>query len=125
MVARSIDILTGRDQDPAATGLTKANADLDFKLISGDNVFAVTLAPETDPDDLADLAREHCGARDFCEVLGWIDPKYTAKGFPMTKRELSRLSFQYTVVRLNEMEHVFWDCEIWQRDDTQSCIIRD
>jgi len=123
-VGTAIDVITGNNSAGNANSVG-SSSNPTFKLISGDNVFAITFNQDIDPDALPDIARDHCGARDFCEVLGWTDSKYTARGFPLTKREAVNLKFQYTLTRINRAENIFWDCNIWKRADEQSCIIRE
>ena len=69
MVGATIDVMTGRDTtETNSDGFAPARAE--FEALSGDAVFAMTFNPKVDPETLPDIAREHCGARDFCNVLG-------------------------------------------------------
>lgn len=99
-----------------------AAANAKFAAISDDRVFAMTVNPDVDPDILPDIARAHCADRGYCNVMGWIDPEFAAKGFPMTSREVNEVKFQYLVNRATGLEQMMWDCRIWKQDDAIRCL---
>lgn len=99
-----------------------AAANAEFTAISDDRIFAMTVDPSVDPDILPDIARKHCGDRGYCNVMGWIDPEFAAKGFPMLKRETDEVKFQYLVNRSTGLEQMMWDCRIWEQTDAKLCL---
>jgi hypothetical protein len=101
---------------------TFARANPKFRLIAGDAIFAMTFDADADPDELPELAREQCGSRGFCKVLGWTDPKYAARGFPLTDREVQQLAFSYSLNRVTNFEQVSWNCERWKRTSLSECV---
>ncbi len=87
-----------------------------------DTIFTMTFNEGADPDALPGLAREHCGARSPCQVLGWTDPEFAARGSPMTDREIDHLAFSYSLNRGNGHEQALWDCDRWKRSDRAECL---
>ncbi len=108
------------EQEKAEPASSDANAK--FIALSDDRIFAMTVNPKVDPDLLPEIAREHCGSRGYCNVMGWIDPEFTAKGFPMTPREVKEVKFQYLVNRVSGLEQSMWDCRMWKQDDEALCL---
>jgi hypothetical protein len=98
--------------------------DAEFEAIARDTVFAMTFDRRSDPDALPDLAREQCGRRPACQVLGWTDEKFAARAMPMTDREVSELAFSYSLNRGTAFEQTLWDCNRWQRQTPMQCISR-
>jgi hypothetical protein len=102
------------------TGVKPAKAE--FRSLAGDGIFAMEFDQKAAPDTLPDIARDHCATRDFCNVLGWTDPKFAARGFPMTDREIAQVKFQYTVNRATGLEQALWDCRVWPQTDESMCL---
>ncbi len=101
---------------------TSSDANAKFIALSDDRIFAMTVNPKVDPALLPEIAREHCASRGYCNVLGWIDPKLVAKGFPMTPRETREIKFQYLINRSTGFEQSLWDCRIWKQADEALCL---
>lgn len=99
-----------------------AAADAKFTTLVDDRIFAMTVDPSVDPEILTDISRKHCGDRGYCNVMGWIDGEFAAKGFPMTSRETGEVKFQYLVNRSTGLEQVMWDCRIWMQTDAKLCL---
>ena len=104
---------------------TFADANAKFEPISGDAIFAMTFDAGADPQTLPDLARAQCGKHAFCKVMGWTDPKYAARGFPMTDREVAAQAFAYSLNRSTGFEQSLWDCKRWKRKNKDECLSTD
>lgn len=122
MVGATVDVITGRETSPSTTETEFEPANAEFNAISGNDVFSMTFNAKADPETLPDIAREQCGKRDFCKVIGWTDPKFTARGFPMTQREVQAQAFQYSLNRNTGFEQMLWDCNQYTRSDKSQCI---
>lgn len=116
LIGATIDVLRSGSSSHASS------AKAEFKALSGNAVFAMLVDPEVDPETLPDLAREHCSDREFCNVLGWVDEEFVAKGFPLTDRESAEVKFQYTVNRSTGLEQTLWDCRTWKRSKENNCL---
>ena len=121
-IGATISAITGGQSIETERGKKYEPANAEFKLIAGEGIFAMTFNPKADPDKLPEIARRHCGSRDFCNVLGWTDPAFAAKGFPMTERETKSVKFQYTVNRHSGLEQELWDCTKWAKQGKDSCL---
>lgn len=104
---------------------TFVDANPKFELIAGDAIYSMTFDAGADPQTLPDIAREHCGKQSFCKVLGWTDPKYAARGFPMTDREVAAEAFAYSLNRSTGFEQTMWDCKRWKRSNRDECLSTD
>ncbi len=78
--------------------------------------------PAVAASDLSDIVREECGTRSFCKIMGWTDPAYEPRGFPMTDREVSAMTFSYSLNRDTGYEQVLWNCDIYKDVDSSGCL---
>lgn len=122
MVGATIDVITGRDTSSSKidSGFEPANAK--FEAIGGPGIFAMTFKRNADPETLPDIARQQCGSQKICKVIGWTDPNFAARAFPMTDREVEAQAFQYTLNRNTGFEQMLWDCKKYVRSDENECI---
>ena len=58
--------------------------------------------------------RDSYRANDRFQVIR-PDPKYAARGFPTTDREVAAQAFAYSLNRSTGFEQVLWDCKRWKR----------
>ncbi len=84
--------------------------------------FILRLDPALDPLQLPLLAQQACGARDYCKVLGWSDPKTMPKGFPIAEDKLASMSFSYLRIKGQGFEKALWNCAVFPRPDKKQCI---
>lgn len=94
----------------------------EFKVLAGDSFFAMTFSAEINPETLPDLARERCGSLVQCTVIGWTDPQFAARGWPMTDREVEQQDFHYSLNRDTGHEQTLWNCRRWRRAAPDQCI---
>lgn len=100
LLATSAILLGGCSGEPSA----------EFITLPGDHVFAMIVSAGTPADDLPGLAKEKCGATDFCKVLGWNDRAKAARSMPMTDSEVASQVFHYTLNRNTSFEQLLWNC---------------
>ena len=93
-----------------------------FKAVSGRDVIAMVYNPAVAASDLPDIAREECGTRSFCKIMGWTDSAYQPRGFPMTDREVNAMTFSYSLNRDTGYEQVSWNCDIYKDIDPSGCL---
>lgn len=93
-----------------------------FEQIGGPGFYSMVFNAKVDPQRLPDIAREQCGQNKICKIIGWTDPKFAARALPMTDREVSAQSFQYTLNRNTGFEQTLWDCKIWQQSNPDTCL---
>lgn len=121
-VGAIIDPPAPKAPDQAAKRFARPHAE--FRVIAGDSIFAMTFSADADPDSLPDLVRERCGTLTRCTVIGWTDPRFAARGWPMTDREVEKQDFHYTVNRDTGHEQTLWNCNRWRRTLPNECISR-
>ncbi len=66
-------------------------------------------------------ARNLCGGKGYCRVMGWTDQSIMPRGFPVSSAARARLSFNYVLDAQNN-EIVFYDCRIFKGIDREKCI---
>jgi hypothetical protein len=95
---------------------------LEFKAISGSEVFATVIPAETAANDLVLAARKKCDEKESCQVFAWKSAANPARALPMTDREVDTMAFRYAFSRSTGYENSNWDCKIWPREDKAECI---
>jgi hypothetical protein len=115
-------MVRGASQPAAENTKSFSSPNAEFALIGGDALFAMTFNGDADPDALPDLARDQCGSRSWCKVLGWADPNFAARGMPMTDREVGQLAFSYLINRPTNYEQVLWNCSRWKKRPASECL---
>ncbi len=125
MIGATVDVMTNGTSSSSSNSDRYQPVNAEFRSISGDAIFAMTFDPKADQAAIPEIAREHCDDRDFCNVLGWTDPKFAARGFPLTERESAQLKFQYTVNRNSGLEQTLWDCRAWKQTSESQCLMFD
>lgn len=106
----------------AGCGGAEKPAEAEFRLISGDAIFAMVVPPSTPRERLPALAKAHCGARSFCKVLAWTDPGKAATAFPMTDAEQESLAFSYSINRPTGFEQSLWSCRAYPDGTGDDCL---
>lgn len=104
--------LTGcsEGRDPNAPTPTPAPV---FRPWQGPDTFVMIIPKRMTAVAVRVSARSHCGAREFCQVHGWVDADAAATGYPMTDREAAHQSFRYAVNRTTGYEDAAYDCKLW------------
>lgn len=108
-------------QSPAGKTIAKP----EFKPISGDDVISMLFDPGVDRSALPDIAREYCGSRNFCKIMGWTDPAFIPHGFPMTDREVEAMAFSYSLNRDTGLDQALWDCRGDSKRPKSECLASD
>lgn len=84
-------------------------------------MFAMIVDPESDPADWRTSAKEHCGGREFCQVMAWTDPSMAATAMPMTDLEVETKVFQYSINRISGLDRAVWECAALAKAGIDSC----
>lgn len=95
-----------------------------FKAWQGPDTFVMVAPPELDAEQWRIEAKNHCGDREFCTVVGWASETEAASGFPMTDRELEAQVFSYSVNRVTGHDKALWDCSVFPRSTSDECLAK-
>ena len=93
----------------------------EFRELPGQNRFVMILPDEADPGRWKLVAKDKCGAVDFCQIFAWTDAVEAPQTFPMTDREVETMAFSYSVNRNSGHEQALWDCDRFARDRADEC----
>lgn len=93
----------------------------EFNLIAGDGIFAMIVDPKSEPASWRAAAKAQCGARDFCQVMGWTDRSAAATAIPMTDLEVETQVFQYNLNRNSGRDRTEWNCDALAQAGIKSC----
>lgn len=94
----------------------------EFIEFSQPGISAMVIPAGAKPEQFEAWARAHCGALEFCQVMGWTDPARAARAFPMSDREVEAIAFSFKINRPNAFEQVIWDCKRFPQEDPQNCL---
>lgn len=78
------------------------------KQLIAPNTYAVVFTQDASRDGVEVAARNLCGSRQWCQVLGWNDAAVAARAMPMTDREVEAQTFALTINRASGMDEVIW-----------------
>jgi hypothetical protein len=106
---------------PAEASASEANPVVASRDIARDFT-ALQVRSDTDASAFPTIARDLCGSRDFCKVAVWTEAETTARGFPMSDRELAAMAFQYSINRNTGFEQAMWNCERFPQTDPNACL---
>ncbi|WP_245841572.1 cell wall hydrolase [Sphingomonas lenta] len=108
---------------PAAAEAAVEGAALpDAEMTPDANSFLITLPATVAPDLWHLLANKICGARRYCKVLGWVDPKLTPARLPLNTAQVASLSFSYLRDDENGLERRLWNCREFKRPVPAQCM---
>lgn len=93
-----------------------------FNIIAGDDVFSMIIPANMTPEQIIAAARDQCGAREFCQVHGWLKATDAARALPMTDREFEALAFQYAHNRTSGFESRSYNCDVWPTAGPEECL---
>ncbi len=110
------------DKETATLSTSKYEVvDANFRKLAGDDMFVMTFNAKADPVELEKTIRDYCGSRKFCKVMGWTDPEYAPRGFPMTDREVQAQVLSYGINRSTGWEQFLWDCNLFSKQTGVEC----
>ncbi len=75
-----------------------------------------------DPQALVALALQSCGAKPYCKVMVWTDPKIVPTGLPVSDEALSKLTYSYLRNRYGGFDKSLWNCQIFAGRAPAQCI---
>jgi hypothetical protein len=94
----------------------------EFIAFSQPGISAMVIPAGAKPEQFETWARQHCGALEFCQVMGWTDPARAARAFPMSDREVEAIAFSFKINRASEYEQVIWDCTRFPQPAPENCL---
>lgn len=109
--------ISGLDDD---TGISPNG--YEFIEIRGLNNYAMIVPAEANADEMVVAAKEKCGERDICLVLGWQNRADVARALPMTDNELSKLVFNFSINRNTGHEEALWNCDVFPNKRGKACL---
>lgn len=72
------------------------------------DIFAVVFDPSSDRSAVEKAARDLCGSRQWCKVLGWTDEAFAGRAFPLTDREADATALSLTINRASGLDEAVW-----------------
>ena len=113
------------DEMLAATDL-EALEDLDpakpRDMLSDGSTFLARVRAKADPDRIAALALETCGARDYCKFMAWTDKDDMPEAFPVAPAKLQTMAFSYLRNKKTGFDKPLWNCETFARSEPAQCM---
>lgn len=71
-------------------------------------MYAVLIPEGASAESVERASRDECTGETICAVLGWRDPEFMPRGFPLTDRELEAQVFHYRVNRNTGLDEASW-----------------
>lgn len=93
-----------------------------FRLIAGDQVWALLLPAGTPAETWLRIARAKCVAESFCTVHGWTDPLSAPAAMPLTDREVDAQVFTYLINRSSGIDRGLWNCDVFTGRTAEECF---
>ncbi len=87
--------------------------------VSGDDVLVMVIPSGTAADDYPLLAKEVCGAREFCNLSAWTTDARAPRGFPYTDAEVETQAYHYALNRSTGFDQSLWNCKLTPRPADQ------
>jgi spore germination cell wall hydrolase CwlJ-like protein len=84
--------------------------------------YAIELDPSAFAGSYAVAALNICAAKQACSVMGWTDPNYVPKAFPVSGASMQHVSFVYKKDKATGAEQIYWNCEQIQRANKAQCL---
>jgi hypothetical protein len=94
----------------------------EFRDLPGQNRYVMVIPVNLPPDQWKQVAKDKCGAVEFCQIYGWSDPTEAPQAFPMTDREVETQAFSYGINRATGFERATWKCGDIEREAPEDCI---
>lgn len=82
----------------------------------------VTLNAGASPDSFAALAKEKCGLKSYCKVLGWTDAAQAAQSGSVNETQRAAMSFSYLRNTDAGFEKSLWNCKQFPRANKKECM---
>lgn len=82
----------------------------------------VTLNAASSPESFEALAKEKCGLKNYCKVLGWTDGEQAAKSGDVNETQRTSMSFSYLRNTDAGFEKALWNCKQFPRTNKKECM---
>lgn len=108
--------------DPAASVGLSLGAGRIVAVHPENDAFLIALDPSASPESYASLARDICGSRTLCRVMGWTDGSQVPQGFPPRRSLLDSMSYSYMRDTKFNFERSLWNCSEFRRSSPSQCM---
>ncbi|MCE7797479.1 cell wall hydrolase [Sphingobium sufflavum] len=95
----------GRDRIGERFGAARLGA-----INSAGDAFIMLIDPKATPDALEQLARQMCGGRVKCRLLGWTRTADMPEAFPIADAKLASMSYAYMRMTTEGLERSLYNC---------------
>lgn len=82
----------------------------------------VTLNAASSPESFEALAKEKCGLKSYCKVLGWTDAGQAAQSGNVSEAQRTSMSFSYLRNTDAGFEKALWNCKQFPRANKKQCM---
>lgn len=82
----------------------------------------VTLNAASSPESFEALAKEKCGLKSYCKVLGWTDAGQAAESGDVNETQRTAMSFSYLRNTDAGFEKALWNCKQFPRANKKQCM---
>ena len=82
----------------------------------------VTLNAASSPESFEALAKEKCGLKSYCKVLGWTDAGQAAQSGSVSEAQRTSMSFSYLRNTDAGFEKALWNCKQFPRANKKECM---
>ena len=82
----------------------------------------VTLNAASSPESFEALAKEKCGLKSYCKVLGWTDAGQAAQSGSVSEAQRTSMSFSYLRNADAGFEKALWNCKQFPRANKKECM---
>lgn len=82
----------------------------------------VTLNATSSPESFEALAKEKCGLKSYCKVLGWTDAGKAAQSGSLNEAQRTAMSFSYLRNTDAGFEKALWNCKQFPRANKKECM---
>ncbi|MET0365925.1 MAG: cell wall hydrolase [Sphingobium sp.] len=91
-------------------------------LNSSGDAFVMVLDRNASPASLEQLARQMCGGRTRCRLLGWSRASDAPNGFPIDDETLASMSYAYMRATGNGLERSLYNCREFKGQPKEHCM---
>lgn len=91
-------------------------------LNSAGDAFVMILDRSASPASLEQLARQMCGGRMRCRLLGWTRASEAPNGFPIDEETLASMSYAYMHLSGTGLERSLYNCREFKDQPKDHCM---
>lgn len=91
-------------------------------IASSGEAMIITLNAASSPEAFEALAREKCGVKTYCKVLGWTDASKAAQSGNVDEVQRAAMSFSFLRISDAGFEKALWNCKQFPRANKKQCM---